>query len=1044
MMNKDDSDLLSAFVEEAQEHLQLIEPDLLELEQGGAKSDPEVVNRVFRSVHSIKGSSGFFGLEKIGRLSHVMENLLSKLRSGKLSVTPEFIDALLAGIDTLRVMVEDVANSEEIEIENDLRNLKSLSSDFAEEADKKEADKKEVEADGGNDSDAEIARKLELFDIPTEVFDRISASSNFLYLMRINVKKDILEKDRTIEDYLEAVGKLGDVVAKVEDESDGSDGQQLLFLFNTVMETDLAVIGLEVDRSQVEQINLSAEGIKPPKDVEPQELDVVEEKTESSGDVMKKKGEAVGESTDIPETDVDEIVPTCEALPENIPEEESDTPDDDTVTESAQDTTAKKPKIQTDEKLRVSVSLLNDLVNLAGELVLDRNQLLRITEALAKDAPGLSTVLKSTSQVTTEMQEKIMQLRMQPVSVLFGKYNRIVRDMSRKQKKAIVLETSGEDVELDKSIIEALIDPMTHLVRNAVDHAIELPEEREKAGKPRQGKILLKAYQEGGQVHLAIVDNGCGMDADKIAKTAVEKNLVTSAQIAGMNVREKVRLILKPGFSTAKEVTAVSGRGVGMNVVNTNIEELGGTVEIETTVGEGTKIDLNLPLTLAIVSGLVVGTKGHNIVVPEANIQELVRVRVGETDNTRVEQVQKVQMLRLRDSLIPLIRLDSALGIISEKEERAEIKKQRKGDVMTLRFLIVSHGNSRFALQVDEVVSTEEIVVKPLPRFIQKLQGVSGTTIMGDGSVSLILDVAGVVQVTGMKRLEEKIVLEEEADTELLGEKQSLLIFDIGSEERFALPLQLINRVEQIPISEIERVEQQDYLQYRDANLRLIYIDDFLPVSKPDRSEWTQISLIVPKSSQYPMALVIRRVIDTIETVIDLDTRTITGKGLYGFTVLDGKITMLPDMFKVFEMADPNSKEKAEYISRNGVKAKILLVEDTPFFRTVEKDYFESAGHEVILAEDGEKALNILAREQFDIVVSDILMPNLDGFGLVKALRSDDRWKDLPVLALTSMEDAALAQRCMKDGFTDWEIKLNKEKLLTKLDAILAGDKTVA
>jgi two-component system, chemotaxis family, sensor kinase CheA len=677
----------------------------------------------------------------------------------------------------------------------------------------------------------------------------------------------------------------------------------------------------------------------------------------------------------------------------------------------------------------VGVGFLNELVNLAGELVLGRNQLLQAAGETARRNPELKPVLQHISRITTEMQEKIMRMRMQPLSLIYDRFHRVVRGAARKLNKEVRLITRGEEVDLDRTIIEGLADPLTHLVRNAVDHGIEPPAEREARGKPRHGTVELRAFRQGGQVHLEIRDDGRGIDPDRLARKALDQGIVSREAMEAMGERDRLRLIFRPGFSTAAEVTDVSGRGVGMDVVLTNIEHLGGTVDVESRPGEGTRVRLVLPLTLAIVSGLLVRAGAQIFILPETDIEELVRVKPDEIAE-RIHVVQEARVLRLRDRLLPLAELNRVLGI--DRDSALTPDRDRP-----VRVLVMRHGSGRFGLVVDAVDNTEEIVVKPLPRFLKRMACFSGVSILGSGAVSLILDVAGLVAMAGIDRVE----IAPEPATKTAAEaadRQTLLVFDNGTTERFALPLEMISRIERFPSDRIERIRDRPYLQYHDRKLRLVHLEDHLPIGRPERRPEDPIGVIVPRQAKFPVGFVFHRVINTVEAAVDLDTASIAGPGLFGSAVLDGRITLLPDLFRLLEMAAPEWYASGPG-DATGPPRRILLAEDTPFFRMVEREYLKSAGYEVLVAEDGEEALAILETETVDAAVLDIVMPKKDGWEVIRAIRADERLRGLPAMAVTSLEDEGLAERGRAAGFDRWQLKLDKARILEDLAELLDG-----
>ncbi len=1003
-------ELLPVFIEESQQHLQNIEPDLLSLEQSSDAVDFEMVNRVFRSIHSIKGAAGFFGLQNIAHLSHIMESSLSLLRDGKITPTTEFVDALLTGVDTLKAMLDDVGESEQFDINSELEYLQKIVDEYADS-------QKKVAV-------AEKAAKHETSPAPYQFYVSENDVRHFirnglhLYAIKIYLNRDIRQKGKTPYDFINNMEQLGQYVdsfldiGSVTGLSDCLDNDLAFdFLFATVLESDTVPKGLDLPEDRIRLIDL---------DKFREEL--------SQEDTHKLKIESQV-------SDLKAKIQTQESEPpvqEEIPIQETDNSKDKTAEKSTR-------QVHAEEKIRVGVNFLNDLVNLAGELVLGRNQLMQVAFPLVKNTPGLNPVLQHINRVTSEMQEKIMQMRMQPISLVFDKFHRVVRSLAKNHDKEVKLKTSGGDVELDKNIIEGLSDPLTHLIRNSVDHGIESPEEREASGKPRYGTIELRAYSQGGQVYVEASDDGSGIDGDFVSTRALEKGLINQEQLNSMAEKDKVRLIFRPGFSTVKKITDLSGRGVGMDVVITNIEHLGGTVDIETKAYKGTKVKLMLPLTLAIVSGLLIKADTQFFILPEVDIDELVRVKPDEIKH-RINIVQDACVLRLRETLLPLVDLNEVLRLKTRNSESKDSEFSILNSQDPLRILVIKYGSSRFGLIVDSIESTEEIVVKPLPRYLKKMKTFSGVSILGNGKVSLILDAAGILKKANIRHIEDskdeikpvsgKISVEQDV--------QTLLLFDNNTEERFALPLELISRIERVNASRIEHIKDKQFLQYHGKKLRLIFLEDYLPVNMPERTPEDSTGIVVPKQIEYPIGIVINQVINTIETVVDLDTSTIAAPGLFGSAVLDGKITLLPDMYRLFEFAAPEwYRTEGGNGKQPGKKPKVLLAEDTPFFRMVEREYLTSAGYEVIQAEDGKKAMQILEEQSVDAVILDIVMPKMDGWETIKAIRADERLKHLPVMAVTSLSEEGLAQKGLQAGFDEWQLKLDKTRLLEKLAEII-------
>ncbi|MFW6239011.1 MAG: chemotaxis protein CheW [Thermodesulfobacteriota bacterium] len=999
-MLEEHDDLLDGFVEDALVQLQAMEPDLIALESAGTDPDPDVVNRIFRAVHSIKGAAGFFGLENIGNLGHAMETLLARIRDAEVQATPEMIDALLAGGDTLRALMEDVAVSDQADLRGQLDVLRT----FQTETPPSTVDLRPV--DGGS-----------LFSVSASDVDRFLRQGLHLYAIRLFLKRDIRDRGKSPFDFIQNMESLGQYVdafldlAGVSGLSDCLENDLAFsFLFATILEEDFVPEALGVSADQVREVPLTPG--------RPTEAEIPSGRPDSETALAAA-------SDDIPQSEpgrrkTETTAPSAQPPPKKPDETE-------TRKEAAPESRAAAAG---EDKIRVGVQFLNELVNLAGELVLGRNQLLQTAGGLVRQAPGLTPVLQHISRVTTEMQEKIMGMRMQPLSLIYDRFHRVVRGSARKLNKEVRLVTRGEEVDLDKTIIEGLADPLTHLVRNAVDHGIEPPAEREAAGKPPHGTVALRAFRQGGQVHLEIRDDGRGIDLDRVMRKAADQGIVTREAADSMTDRERIRLIFHPGFSTAPEVTDVSGRGVGMDVVLTNIERLGGTVEVETRPGEGTRVQLVLPLTLAIVSGLLVRAGEETFILPEADIDELVRVKPDEIAE-RIHAVQDARLLRLRDRLLPLAELNRLLGV-------ADVSALTPDRDRPVRILVIRHGEARFGLVVDAVVNTEEIVVKPPPRFLKRMACFSGVSILGSGAVALILDVAGLVALARIDRVDVPVeAMAETAGNAAAEDRQTLLLFDNGAEERFALPLEMVSRIEQFPAERIEPIQGKPFLQYNDRKLRLIYLEDHLPVSRPQRGAEGRIGVIVPRQAPFPVGVVFHRVINTVEEAVILDTASIAAPGLFGSAVLDGRITLVPDLYRVLEMAAPEWTPRRE-TSESGRPARILLAEDTPFFRMVEREYLKSAGYEVLVAEDGAAAMEILERETVDAAVLDIVMPKMDGWDLIRAIRADERLRGLPTMAVTSLEEEGLVAQGLAAGFDRWQRKLDKARILSDLEELLA------
>lgn len=937
-MQIEDDEILQGFIEESLEHLADIENDLLEIEDGGENIDEDLVNKVFRAAHSIKGGAGFMGLTVIQDLAHSMENVLGLVRSAKLVPTPEVINVLLQASDKLNTMIEDVNNSNDYDIQEHVIPLDAI--------------------------------------YKGEALPSVAAAP----------ATEAVEPEVVVEE--------------------------------TVIEKEAP----------------------PALEAEPEPVVVV----------------AAPEPT-----------PPPPPKPKPKPAKAKPRP------KAAVD---KKPaaKVKVDSSIRVHVSLLDSLMTLAGELVLSRNQLLQTIAS--DDVRNAESVGQRIDLITSELQEAIMLTRMQPIGNVFGKFPRVVRDLSSKLKKDIELIIVGKDVELDKTIIESINDPLTHLIRNSVDHGIETPADRTAAGKSAKGTVTLKAYHAAGQVVIEITDDGKGLDGDLLAAKAVEKELLTPEQVLTMSTQDKVNLIFLPGFSMAKEVTDVSGRGVGMDVVKTNLDQLGGQVDIISEIGIGTTISIKLPLTLAIIPCQIIMTGGERYAIPQVNLEELLRIPAAQVKD-RVERVGTAEVVRLRGNLLPLIRLADVLDIkntyydtgneefrndrrerISDRRgldsalsgdptERESASGEREPDdrrvaaASALNVVVVSNGSMKYGLIVDKLQDSEEIVIKPLGKHLQSCKGYAGATIMGDGRIALILDVtnlaimAELTSMDGSDRAAEVAHAAEEM-VRAKKDKQALLTFRSSEGEQFAVPLNQVERIEKIKRSDIEELGGKRVMQYRGGSISLISVDDVAmvqPIADKD-----DLLVIVFNIANQTVGLLAIGPIDALQINVTIDDVTLSQTGIMGSTIIEGQTTMLVDIHEIVQTLFPEWFEKQEVFEvteESGGTPTILIAEDSNFFRTQVCNYMTESGYDVIEGEDGAIAWDLLQEhgDKITIVVTDIEMPNMDGFQLTEIIRKDARFKDIPIIALTTLAGEEDVAKGKAVGVDEYHIKLDKEKLMASV-----------
>jgi two-component system, chemotaxis family, sensor kinase CheA len=665
--------------------------------------------------------------------------------------------------------------------------------------------------------------------------------------------------------------------------------------------------------------------------------------------------------------------------------------------------------------LRVGVGILDLLMNLAGELVLTRNQLLQL--ARDDEESPFRLPLQHLNLVTSELQEAVMKTRMQPIGNAWQKLPRLVRDLCQSSGKQIHLEMIGADTELDRQILQAIGDPLTHMVRNSADHGIESPEVRRAAGKPERGTVTLDAFHEGGHIVIEIRDDGRGLSVETIRDKAVERGLVKPELAAGLTDSQVYRFIFEPGFSTAQRVTNVSGRGVGMDVVRSNIEGIGGTIDLSSVHGQGTTIRVKIPLTLAILSALIVGSGGVSFAVPQIGVVELVRV----TDENRglLEEVTGSHFFRLREQLLPLVRLADIFRLPIREDDSS--------------IVVCQVGGYQFGLVVDEIYDTQEIVVKPLGRLVKEVRYYSGTTILGDGRVIMILDVPGVSSITlaGVTAEEaaERSGASGEDEVESVEDLISFVVFSSGTTARQAVPLSLVSRLEKVPSETIELADGRYLVQYRGSLLPLVPASEHVDMRAPGERP-----VIVFSDGTRSMGLAVEEIHDILDDRLEIQTESVA-PGIIGAAVIGGRSTEVIDIQYFLRLADP---AWFRFTRASGCRQRVLLVDDSRFFLNVVGPVLRTSCFEVVTTGDGAEALDRLERgEAFDLIITDIDMPQIDGWELSRRLRDHPEWRRIPLLALTGRSIEGDRERARELGFHDFLQKFDRTAVLTAVHAAL-------
>ena len=679
------------------------------------------------------------------------------------------------------------------------------------------------------------------------------------------------------------------------------------------------------------------------------------------------------------------------------------------------------------QSIRVNVDLLENLMTMVSELVLTRNQLMQILRS-QKDSE-FGAPLQRLSHVTTELQEGVMKTRMQPIGNAWAKLPRIIRDLSHELRKKIDLQMHGAETELDRQVLEMIKDPLTHMVRNSADHGIEMPAERAAKGKPETGTVTLNAYHEGGHIIIEIGDDGRGLDIDKIKQKALATGVASESDLAAMSEQQIQQFIFKAGFSTAAKVTSVSGRGVGMDVVRTNIEKIGGTVEMKSQRGKGSTFVIKIPLTLAIVSALIVECAGERFAIPQISVVELVRASAN--SETTIEWLNNAPVLRLRDRLLPLVSLQELLKLGKRDERPSET------------FIIVAQvGTYAFGIMVDRVFDTEEIVVKPVAPILRDIAMFSGNTILGDGSVIMILDPNGIAAATGEITVSENAVRADNA-AQRAGARNdvtSLLLFRAGNGAPKAVPLALVARLEEIDLAQIEYSHDKPVVQYRGKLMPLVTVEASASVGKSGRNP-----VLVFADKEHTMGLMVDEIVDIVEDHLNIEV-AVDRPGLIGSAIIAGKATDLIDAGFYLTQAFANwfgARSDGEFQSDKG--RRVLLVDDSPFFRNLLTPLLSVAGYDVTTVESGDRALSLCeAGEEFDVIISDIEMPGMNGFEFATAVKQAGRWQNTPIVALSSHATPRDLDRGRAAGFNDYVAKFDREALLHTLQETLSGERGAA
>lgn len=874
-------DIIKEFLVESYENLDQLDRDLVALED--APDDRNRLSSVFRTIHTIKGTCGFLGFPILEHVTHVGESLLVKLRDGELRLNGESTNALLAMVDAVRTILANIeVNGTEgsdqyeglVETLDQLRVGKTVAAVAT-----VSASTNEVKSSGPSVAFAD--------DSSGSVEDRVGETIEAIESMVDDLTQSPKKSRKRAPKKSEPKPKAQKAESKVKPAPKPKAPPK------PKAEAKAKPSPKSTTKAKSEPKPKAAP--KPKAETKPKR-----------GTAKQPVAEAVTNSAPVevavrpaaPVVPLEHMAPveleashqelaSVEAAVSPVRKETKNTTAAGNVAtgndaETSSDS-GEKNQALSETTVRLDVALLDRLMNLVGELVLARNQILQFSQSTSD--PGLIAASQRLNLITTELQEGVMKTRMQPIRNAWSKLPRVVRDLAQSCCKKVAVQMEGADTELDKTILEAIKDPLTHIVRNSVDHGIEPPEVRVANGKPAEGTLWLRAFHEGGQVNIEIADDGGGINLERVRAKGLEKGLITEEQAASMSDREAMQLILLPGFSTAAKVTNVSGRGVGMDVVKTNVEKIGGTLDINSIAGEGTTLRIKIPLTLAIVPGLVVTCGGDRYCIPQVSLLELVRLDA-ERARGEIETMHSVPVYRLRGRLLPLVYLDEELGL---RPRRTEAERR---DAEKVNIVVLQAEDRQFGLVVDQITDTQEIVVKPLGQHLKGIPSYAGSTIMGDGTVALILDVIGLAR-QGHVLTEHggRAIHELNNKTDRSQTQQSYLIVDPGDGSRAAIALSTVARLEEFKSDQIERSGHQAVVQYRDEIMPLISLDGGYGGGCSDGS----MSVVVFRAAERNVGVMVGKIVDIVE-------HDATGGGLMVAgtpQIIGGRVTQVIDLMQL-------------------------------------------------------------------------------------------------------------------------------------------------
>jgi len=843
---------LNDFMTEAKTHVEKIEAAFLDVDS--LAGDYQAMNSVFRSAHSLKGTAGFFSLKKIVTVAHELESMFLQIQDGKLTIKDEIVDAVMQSIDCLNDLINNLNDDSSIFIEDVVRELKSFS--HIEES--KEADIKKMPFDF---SEKETVAAL----------DKAAKHGHKIYYVHISFNKNLGRYFDNPKELIDNFFSVGSINGAIITEKGADSGENMMFkdatqelmteliasalthsadstldlLVTSILDFDLFSIAIEIDKSHIRLLHK--------------------------------------------ETVFGTDAPVAETLRKQSSE--------------IRETPQKKQQEQDEGNffIRLDITVINNLMDLANEMILTRNQLVSSISGYEKTITGLPPILHDLNRLTSEIQEKVMYTRMQPISVVFSKFPRIIRDTAKSLGKEITVEIPVNDVTLDKYLLEALTDPITQLVKNSADHGLESAERREELFKPAKGVITLDAFMRDGFAIIEVKDDGGGIDAEALRNKALDRGIASEESLAAMSRSEIFNLIFEPGISTAKTITNYSGRGVGMDIVKTNIENLGGSIEIESELDIGTTIRLKVPLTLSVIRSLIVTMDTVPYAVPELNVERIVRVW-GNSTSKRIEKVNRSLVLSLDGRVIPVVTIhDIEAKATNTDSMSADEMLEQINRFGVVKCLVLRAGGRCFALLIDDALETEQILVKPLPVYLHGCMRYSNVTVLGSGQAVMILDAEGIMRFMEVNAIEDearKILAEnnvsEQEDEEEQNDIRQVMLFNCSGSEYFAVDIEDISRIESLKQSDIQTIGRGSFINIAGETIRILRPEDYSPVRKRAYSN-ENLYLLCLKKSEIQVGLLVGKIIDKVDDVFILDEAQLHNDFVTGTSAYKEKILIFLD-----------------------------------------------------------------------------------------------------------------------------------------------------